>query len=634
MPRLIKAAKSALDSALQYLRVNDPSGGIDLRSSPTLIKPHRSRICRNWRLDEPGALKTYPGWLAWLTTSLGANRAQGGRRVYLATIAAFTLFAYQGSLYKPSDAGVAGSTVLTGLNASKEFDFPFDRNLVAVCDGANIPKKSTNGTTWTQLGIDAPGSAATLANLAGGSLTSGQQIEVSYSYKDDELGHEGNEGPTATHTPSGGNLSIRCTIPRSTDAQVDTIVVYARNAGAGQGVRRKVGTVANPGSGSATFDITSQNWDTAVEAPTDHTVAPALRFAVPWKNRWWGVDATIGNRIWFTQIFEPQSWPALFFIDIPFERGDKIAAVIAQGDTLVIFGQSSKPYLIIGQTSVDFEVRPAFGAEAGALGFRAVAAIENGILHAAAEGVYIFDGASDRLLSDDIDLGWQDCMASASVADLERIALVYDRPRKFVHVAVPDLYPFGAAGEWILDLHRTRLAGEAAWTSTDRTIGGYIPWDGAEAATGNRGRLFSWSNTIGRIYEECTGTTADGADMVCDYTGATFATGGIVARFIDLYGEYQPASGTLTCEVIVDGKSQGSTSVAIGSDLPKYGTFKYGTAKKYGGGGDRQSFPIVFPIEAEGRTVYAKFKYTGKSTFKLYTYQIGVSPESAPRGLV
>ena len=37
-------------------------------------------------------------------------------------------------------------------------------------------------------------------------------------------------------------------------------------------------------------------------------VAPAMKFAVPWKNRWWGVDATVGNRLWFTQIFEPQSW--------------------------------------------------------------------------------------------------------------------------------------------------------------------------------------------------------------------------------------------------------------------------------------------------------------------------------------
>jgi hypothetical protein len=172
----------------------------------------------------------------------------------------------------------------------------------------------------------------------------------------------------------------------------------------GETVRRFAGTVANPGSGlTATVDVTSKNWTAAAEEPTDHNVPPALSFAVVWKNRWWARDATVKNRIRFTQVFQNQSWPATFFIDIPFERGDEVAAIMPIGDTLVVFGLVSKPFLIIGQTSLDFEVRPSAAAEAGALGPRAVALIENGIVHAAAEGIYIFDGATDRLLSYDID---------------------------------------------------------------------------------------------------------------------------------------------------------------------------------------------------------------------------------------
>src|SRR6185503_16999168 len=156
----------------------------------------------------------------------------------------------------------------------------------------------------------------------------------------------------------------------------------------------------------------------------NHNVPDAYRQAVVWKNRWWGADPTVGNRLHFTELFQPQSWPTLFYIDLPFEKGDAIRAIVPQGDTLVIFGDS-KVYLIIGQTSLDFEVKPSAGAQAGALGFHATAVIEHGILHCAAEGVFIFDGATDTYLSYDIEPGWRDLMRNASVSDLRLVAAVY-----------------------------------------------------------------------------------------------------------------------------------------------------------------------------------------------------------------
>jgi hypothetical protein len=104
----------------------------------------------------------------------------------------------------------------------------------------------------------------------------------------------------------------------------------------------------------------------------------------------------------------------------------------------------------------------------------------------------------------------------------------------------------------MLDLNRTREQSTPAWTTTDRTIGGYVHWDGNESTTGNRGRLFSWSDTIGKLFEESTGTTADGSDLVTDYEGPAFITGLPMARFLELYGEFQPTAGTFALEVLVD----------------------------------------------------------------------------------
>jgi hypothetical protein len=93
-----------------------------------------------------------------------------------------------------------------------------------------------------------------------------------------------------------------------------------------------------------------------------------LSFGVVWKNRWWARSATRTNRLHFTQLFQPQSWPSLFYIDIPFERGDGITALQPLGDALLIFGQT-KIFVIIGQTSLDFEVRPDGGFAGWGLGF-------------------------------------------------------------------------------------------------------------------------------------------------------------------------------------------------------------------------------------------------------------------------
>jgi hypothetical protein len=577
----------------------------------------------------------WPGWESFSTASLGSGRPQGGQRIYLGDETPFTLASWNGGVYKPSDAGVWGSTVSSGWSAANEIFFPYDRDLVAILDGATTAKKSTDGTTWTNFGIEPPAGAPTGADLAGGSLVSGNVYEFSYSGQDDELLHEGNESPTVEHTPAGANLSVRLTLTKHPDTQVDTLNVYARDTTAGETVRRKVGSVGNPAGATVTFDVTSNNWGSGTEAPSDHTVPELMSFAVVWKNRMWGRDAVVKNRVRFTQIFEPQSWPADFAIDIPFERGDDIAALIPLGDTLLVFGQS-KIFLIIGQTSLDFEVRPSGASQAGAFGPRAVDTVEEGAVHASADGIYLFDGATDRLLSNDIDgfapsaIGWRKYVTAASQADLARTPVVYHQAAKEVAIGVTNLYPFGTSGEWVLDLNRTRLQDVPAWTTTDREVGGYLRWDGNEPTAGNRGRLFSWSQTVGKLNEERTGTTADGSDMVATYSGPSFAMGGKIARIVDGAMEFEPHSGTFGVELMVDNRSFGSQNVDISGGADEYDEAVYDTAVY--DGPNRIRRPLMFPLEAEGLTAVLTGTYTGQEAFRWFTYELGIVPEVFGRG--
>lgn len=623
MPRQQKQQDTTVGPIFQ---VRDLTGGVNLRPSPTNIQPNQARRLLNCLISSPGELGVYPGWTAFSTSSLGNRRAQGGKRIYLAG-STFTLAADNGSIYKPNDSGVWGAAVYASLHATNQVDFIYDRDLVAAFDSSNVPVKSTDGSTWTQLGITEP-SAPTLSAVAGGSLVDAHTYEVSYAYKDDELNHTSNSTNETTQAVAGANLTVRVAVVASADSQVDKIKIYVRDVTAGETVRRLSTTVNNA---NANVDITSNNWDGQEEAPSDHDVSVAMAHGVVWKNRFWGRDATVGNRTRFTQIFQNQSWPSLFYVDIPFERGESISLYVPLGDVLVVFGYT-KFYLIVGQTSLDFEVRPALGGQTGAFGFRAGVVIENGIAHAGAPGVYLFNGATDELLTNPIDPAWQSLVDSASATELAQLPMVYHATFKELRVGVASLYPTGGRGEWILDLNRTSADQSGPkWFSTDRAVGGYIVWDGAESVTGNQGRLFSWSPTVVRLYEERTGTSANGSDISMEYDGYMLPFGFLMTRIIDSYLEYQPADGTLTVDLKVDGTLMGTQSFDLGTGFSRYGTATYGVSV-YSGGADRTTLPIVWPDTAEGRSAQFFIKYVGQGDFKAFTYGHNSFSEAVPRG--
>ena len=559
MPKALKSRRPAAARVYQTVDVQDLTGGLDLRRSASLLAPDRARVLRNASLAVPGELGIRLGYAAFSTINLGSTRVQGGQRVYLASTT-FSVIAWGGQLYRPGDGGALGSSLTEGstVASTAEVFFPSDRVLVAAFDGVNRPYKSTGDTTWTRMGIDASTgqSSASTPGASTGSL-SASEFEFTFSYKDRGTGHESNISTRVSTITLAASTSVQLQTPNSSDAQVDAIVVYARNKTANETVLRKVSSGAASAGASSTFVIDSSAWSANAEAPTNHDVPLGYKWAVPWKNRWWAPSATIGNRLHFTELFQNQSWPTLFYVDIPFERGDEISATVPLGDVLVLFGQS-KVFVIFGQTSLDFEVRPSAGAQAGALGARAVAALEEGIIHASAEGVFSYDGAVDRYLGHDIEPGWRDLIRRTPSTSLSLIALTHHFSYKELRVSVPRLYPRAEPGEWVLDLNQTREKGTPAWADTDRSIGGYMLWDGDEAVAGNRGRLVTWHSSVGRLFEESTGTSANSSNHTMEYEGPHLVTGLHRARFIDLHGEYEPHTGSLTAETLVVATGRGT----------------------------------------------------------------------------
>lgn len=636
MPSQAKARQAKSQAAYQLVPVVGPSAGVDLRLTQTELPATRAHTLVNWSLAEPGALVTRNGYMLFGSGSTAAGRVQGGGRIYLNTAlpvqnsTIFTLAAFNGKVFNVSDSGAWGAAVLSGLSTGEVY-FVADRDIVVALDGSTNPtRKSTNGSSWTEWGVAIPTVASTLSSKAGGGLST-SEFEVNYTYKDRNLATEsnGSTSPSTISLQSTANGSIEGQFPNSTRPEVGAIVVYARNKTSGESVRRKVSSFAMQSTGThSTYTITSSGWTTGDEEPTDHDAPTNFSFATVWKNRWWARDALVLNRLHFTQLFQSQSWPALFFIDIPFARGDSIQALMPIGDAMMVFG-ATNIFLIIGQTSLDFEVRPTIASQDGALGPRAVCQIENGIVHCGAAGVWIFDGVTDKLLSFDLLPAWRDMVANSDVAALGRVSCVYHQPLKELRIAVPRRYPSGLPGEWVLDMSRSQQD-TTAWTATDRDIVGYIPWDGPESVGGNRGRLMSWPSTMAQLFEEAVGHSANSSNLTAQYEGPGLTLGPFKGRWVDLRGEYEPHGGALTEQATIDGVAMPSHSVNIGSGLAAYGSAVYGTAL-YGGAGRRQWF-LPRELTAAGRTYVQSLTYSGQEQMRIFSYHVGVVPEAASRG--
>lgn len=604
------------------------------------------------------------------TTSTGGP-IQGVARVYLTpvnstggfTSTAVTDLAMDGMLLTVKDTGgmpvmTYGSTPDTTaptwspgrfLSSASMVAFTHDRDLVAAFDGVSSRHlKSYDGRRWTWLGLTASTVAPTLSSTSGGALSSGSEFEISYTFKHRSNGYESNGGDaivsTVTVSSVGSTQAIRVVVKENAgypswgnggQEDVDAIVVYARNKTQLETVRRRATSgaiAAYTASGtSSTLVITSSNWTSNDPEPTDHNRPPVLQFAAVWKNRWWGAAASPSNRLHFSQIFLNQAWPASYYIDLPFERGDGIRAIMPMGDVFVVFGYT-QAFIIIGQTPVEFEVRPAMGIQEGAFGFRAVCKMEEGILHGGATGVYLFDGQSDRFLSEGLEPAWRDLIQHTSGAVLRTTAIVYDRTKKEVRLGLARKFPTGARGEFVLDVLRTRQSrdGASAWTDTDRPWVNYMTWDGPEEIAGNQHRLFAYASSRNVLIEEGVGTSADGADQHCPYEGPGLLLGNVVARWIDCVGEYQPADGDFSVTPSIDGDDLSSITIPIGGGIAVYGTASYGKAN-YPGAGRRQ-FYTAFELAAEGRSLQMKAEYVGQDDFVFYGYAPGLVPEPQIRG--
>lgn len=581
-------------------------GGLNKRVSKFLIADDQCQDILNFVFDERGALSKISGFVQWNATSLGASGMLGGERFYKTGATTEFVEAHNGKLFKGVDSTKTFTEIATGFNLTAKWGMKINRDLLFMVNGVDENKK-WNGTTVTKMGLVAPTAALTAATGAAGNLNGA----YTWVYTFVSPTHESNASPVSSSLTLTNQQASLTGIAVSSDTQVTKRRIYRTAAG---GTDRKfVGEINDNVTTAFTDNIADSSL--GVDVPIDKNVPIVNKFIEAFKNRLWlAGDPNNPRRLYFSELFEPEAWPTSFFVDIPMTPGDEITCLRILGDVLVVYGHNT-PFMVIGETPFDFTIKRSF-AQAGTESDRTVRLIENAHIYLARGGIYAFDGAVGRLLSDDI----HPVIRELPAGFLKNSAAEYHEKNKVYRLAVTGPGNTTNSKEIIYDLRNN------ASTISDRSIAYYHHLDGP----GDTGQLFSASPTAGVLNEEDTGTTANGSAILVKWKGKAYTLGVIdFTKFLRHSLLWlQPNEDVITLEIKLDEDGAKAQTFTLGASaaLSLYGTALYGTAIYSGPGLVR----IANPLSQTMRGNYCEIAIESSSLKAIKIFSIELSYRSHP----
>jgi hypothetical protein len=141
-------------------------------------------------------------------------------------------------------------------------------------------------------------------------------------------------------------------------------------------------------------------WDGLTFSKVATTPAPpAGKYVVVHKNRMYlAGDPANPSRLYMSDLGSPTSWPALNFVDVNTNDGDKITGVSEHLDGLVVFKERSI-HVLRGTDPSNYVMFDAHQG-AGTVSHWSIVQASNLLFYLSRDGVYTFDGHHVKLISD------------------------------------------------------------------------------------------------------------------------------------------------------------------------------------------------------------------------------------------
>lgn len=331
-----------------------------------------------------------------------------------------------------------------------------------------------------------------------------------------------------------------------------------------------------------------RKWD----GTTDSVIGgspPTFKQIIVHKNRLWGVDASDPTKIFFSDETEYEKYTSTNFVYIPAPKtADPITAMEIIQDNLIVWTRNNK-YVLYGSDLTNFVLRKA-ASNKGAINDQVTQVYQNYAFYLSDDGVYMFNGASDKIISSKIKSKISD------IADKNRCtSALYDNKYYLFYPS-----PGQALNNKCLVYD---LVYESWWDDDNTFISQAYTFNG----NGDSGQLVVGSNRAGFLMTADTDTNDMGKRISFEYRSKYFSYGhpSRYKRLRSFYPQLEPQDTAFNVAVQHDTDLKNSV---IGTDLNTGATgISWGSGSYWGGGSTWGSNKLLDPSIAP--TSVPRFKY-------------------------
>lgn len=263
-------------------------------------------------------------------------------------------------------------------------DFATANNLLFIVNGTD--KKKFNGTVLQNFGITAPASAPTLADSGVAGSPNGT-YEARVTFYNSATGAESSAGPTSGTVTVASKKIDFSSIPTSADSQVTSRKLYLRNTS----------TQANFYLATTINDNTTTTYQYNAADSTLITLGPdtaennpppsGIKYLATHRSRLFAADDTT---LYYSKVLFPEAFDPDFTESVNPNDGQKITAIHAAHDVLIIF-KSSSMYVLVGDDPNDWSIR-LVDSDIGCVSHRSVVTVEGRTYFWSEQGPMVWDG--------------------------------------------------------------------------------------------------------------------------------------------------------------------------------------------------------------------------------------------------
>lgn len=273
------------------------------------------------------------------------------------------------------------------VNSASDRDYVEFQSKLYYSDSEGMPQKTSDGTTWYNLGIAKPSVAPTVT-LGTTGLLSGD-YQYCYTYYNSVDGAESQPSAYSTLVTVALN-QISITIVASTDPQVTTIKLY--RLGGNFSVMSLVVDLANTSTTYSDNIIDTAILATTLTSQWNGTPQEGLKYLTEANAMFFGAKA---DKLYFSDIAFVNAWSPYYFIDFDAD----ITGIGATQNGLLVFTQY-KTYIVTG-TSPNALSKYLLHGSQGCLLHKSIQFVKNTLVWLSSDGICASSGSDVQVITRD-----------------------------------------------------------------------------------------------------------------------------------------------------------------------------------------------------------------------------------------